>query len=90
MRTRKTTIQMNRATILLEQTPSHLRCEEIAMYICAEHFGADNPRWTIVYRLPEDTPAHLRDQFEAEIRERKFKKPVFLLVYGPNQPAEGS
>jgi hypothetical protein len=79
---------MNRATILLEQAPTESRCEEIAMYICAEHFGNDKPRWTIVYRLPDDTPIHLRDQFEAEIRERKFKKPVFLLVYGPTETSK--
>lgn len=78
----------DRATILLETVPTRDRCEEIAMYVCTEHFGHDKPAWKIVYRLPDDTPIHLRDQFEAEIRERRFKQPVFLLVYGPT-PEDG-
>lgn len=74
---------MNRVTILLENAPTQERCEEIALKVCVERFESDSPRWTIVYRLPDDTPIHLRDQFEAEIRERKWQKPAFLLVYGP-------
>jgi hypothetical protein len=80
---------MNRATILLEKVPTQQRCEEIAMFICAEHFGTDSPKWTVVHRLPEDTPLHLVDQFQAEIRERKLKQPVFLLVYGPTPAKDG-
>jgi hypothetical protein len=80
---------MNRATILLEKPLTKQRCEEIALLICAEHFGQDNPRWTVVYRIPEDTPLYLRDQFEAEIREKKYKTPVFLVVYGPTPAKDG-
>jgi hypothetical protein len=80
---------MNRVTILLESVPSQTRCEEIARMKAAEHFGQQNPRWTVVYRLPEDTPMHLADQFLAEIRERRWVKPVFLLIYG-STPVEDS
>lgn len=80
---------MNRATILLEKVPTKERCAEIALLICAEHFGSDSPTWTIMHRLPADTPLHLVDQFQAEIRERKFKNPVFLVVYGPAPAQDG-
>lgn len=80
---------MNRVTILLESVPSVARCEEIAKTKAAEHFGQDDFKWTIVYRLPNDVPTYLTDQFEAEIRERHWVKPVYLLIYG-SAPVEDS
>lgn len=79
---KRTPKQVNRVTILLESVPSVTRCQEIAKLKAAEHFGCEDCKWTIVYRLPNDVPIHLADQFEAEIRERGWSKPVFLLIYG--------
>lgn len=73
---------MNRVTILLESVPTAARCEEIAKIKAEEHFGQGDFKWTIVYSLPADVPIHLADQFEAEIRERRWAKPVYLLIYG--------
>lgn len=73
----------NRITILLESRPTPLRCETISHMLSAEHFGADAARWDIVNELPDDTPLHLRDQFEAEIKGRKLEEALFLVIYGP-------
>lgn len=59
------------------------RCNTIAMLVAAEHFGVDNPRWEVTTRIPEDTPVHLVDQLEAEVRESNIEDPHYLLVYGP-------
>jgi len=80
---------MNRVTILLESVPATVRCEEIAKQVAEEHFKTADYKWTIVYRLPNDVPTHLADQFEAEIRERRWLKPVYLLIYG-SAPVEDS
>lgn len=80
---------MNRVTILLESVPTADRCKEIAVQLCAEHFGLSTPHWSVVHRLPEDLPIHLADQFKAEIRERRYSKPVFLLVYGSAPVEDG-
>lgn len=86
---KRTPRQMNRVTILLESVPSAARCKEIAENLAAEHFGQADHKWTIAYRLPPDVPIHLADQFEAEIRERRWAKPVYLLIYG-SAPVEDS
>lgn len=80
---------MNRVTILLESVPNNNRCKEIADKLVAEHFGSVKSIWTISYRLPDDLPLYLVDQFEAEIRERRYEKPVFLLVYGSAPVEDG-
>lgn len=80
---------MNRVTILLESVPTSTRCEEIARMKAEEHFGQSEFKWTIAFRLPADVPIHLADQFEAEIRERRWVKPVYLLIYG-SAPVEDS
>lgn len=89
LRTRKTAKQMNRATVLLKNVPTEQRCEEIARKISLERFGQDYLPWTVMYRIPEDMPVYLRDQFEAEIRESKLTRPAFIVVYGPTSAADG-
>lgn len=74
---------MNRITILLETKPTYERCEVIAHMMSAEHFGRDAESWEITNELPLDTPLHLRDQFEAEIKGRKLSEVLFLVVTGP-------
>lgn len=80
---------MNRVTILLESVPTSARCNQIAMQLATEHFGSEKSIWSVVFRLPEDMPRHTADQFEAEIRERRYRKPVFLLVYGSAPVEDG-
>lgn len=80
---------MNRVTILLESVPTNDRCKEIAAKLSTEHFGTDNAVWSIAYRLPDNMPLYLADQFKAEIRERKYRKPVFLLIYGSAPEEDG-
>lgn len=79
---------MNRATILLNVRPADARCAEIADYISAEHFGSDADHWELLADIPADTPLHLRDQFEAEIKGRNIADAYFLVVYGPETDAD--
>lgn len=74
---------INRITILLNNRPTPERCEEIAHILSAEHFGADAIAWNVLTDLPEDTPLHLRDQFEAEVAGRNLVEALYFVVYGP-------